>query len=893
MVANIFYSLKTQFQAAIIKLYFYSLNVEKVNLSLVALNDSLDQFTSRKSVVYKVLEDDNYWAKLDTDSGFSEAVKVLQTTWQQISPFAMTTTAELITFKKDILDNAEHTLLSAMQTFEFDLKRIKISGIWHPAWLISALQNELDYLLESYQQIKHLKEKLQATLQLKATLHLGTNKSKYDDDIFFDFIQKLRKLSLQNEMLPLPKTPTAQLTDDQRIWIYDYISSENQLPTKDLDAIIAPTNKKSFRPLTTESDIIKELTRIKQIKEDTERALGLTATSTYKKLKDKDQFAKANLEKWIIQPAKKYLAISLEWTGMSSLWRRKWWISLAVTMSLYLLFAPIAIAFVQLHIGMFATKTLSNLMFWGFVLLPAYKLGWDYFKSWGELIYNIISHSSKQTIQHALETLELTQTKLSTEYACGISDIERFDISQLENNTNKSFTMIDSTIKSLSKPSGLSLLVDWGAIKQTRTTLLSELEMQKHHIKQRRALFATHICERLNESLMQLQLELDSQQVVPRFPKNQISALFLFVKQYGNAKDKERFKNTTNIVPQFVKQLLQRNCLFKTQYSSKLKQPWGGYDINQPRLRGWETLINHYTLDEKQKSAAKQIIHLLSGELEASSVDLNHWVSTIADCDDQAALLANIQNHLFLTLSQRPHSHTKLLSQPQKELIQQWYSHNNDSIVLAKHFIGAKPKLEMLNDWTQKVDMNDLVDIFEALEGYSIYQAIKDNDKSMLNPIKEKLDHFKGDCPELAYLIKFVPEELKLKYLKVMAVKRLSWLMTHFPSPGQTVFTEADRELFFHPYLHDTYDFEKSVQSNAQFSQPYCEDMKRFLQTAVDFGLIRRSLLNEYVLVNERIKSFTQSLNQQYLSSLQGPHRIKAESTLQDYGSHRRSVICV
>lgn len=894
MVANIFDSLKTQFQSAIVNLYFYRLNVKKVDLPLARLNVCLEKFACRKSVAYKVLDDENYWAKLNTDSGFTEAVKILQTTWQQISPFALATTAELIAFKRDIFDNTEHALLLAMQTIEYDLKRIEISGIWHPAWLTSALKQEQDCLRDSHQNIKHLQEKMQATIQLKATLYLVTNKDKYGEDIFSDFIQKLRKLNIANEALPLPEPSTTQITDDHRIWIYDYLSSENSLPPKDLDAIIRPINKKPFRPLRTESDVVEEFTRIKNIKAKFERALNLTAISAYQKQKEKNQYTQVNLDHWIIQPAKKYLAISLEWSGISSLWRRKWWISLAISMSLYLLFAPIAITFIQLHIGIFATNTLSNLMFWGVVLLPAYKLGWDFFKSWAESIYDIFSHSSKQTIQHALETLEQTQIRLSTEYACGISDIERFDISQLEYNTNASLVKIERAIQSLSKPKGLGLLVDWGTIKQARITLLSELEIQKHHVKQRRELFATHICERLDESLVQLQFELDSQQLVPSFPKNQIQKLFQFLKQHGSAKDKERFKRTTNIIPLFIKQLIQRNCLLKTQYSSKLKQPWGGYDINHPRLRGWETLINHYTLDEEQKSAANQIIRLLRGELEASSVELNLWISIIVGCDEQAALLANIQNHLFLTLNQRPDGHAKLLSQAQQNLIQQWYSQNKNNIVLAKKFIDAKPNLEILNDWTQKVDMNALVDIFEALEGYKIYQAIKGNDKPILNPIKEKLDHFKGDCPEYAYLIKFIPEELKLKYLKLMANQRLSWLMAHIPSPGQNVFTEADRELFLHPYLHDTYDFEEAVQLNTKFSQPYCEDMQRFLQKAVDYGLIRLSLLNEYISLNERINSFTQSLNLQYSSSLQGSHPILSDSTLQeDKAYQRRSVVCV
>ncbi|MCS5709786.1 hypothetical protein CC99x_012840 [Candidatus Berkiella cookevillensis] len=848
--------IKEKFKQAFLSWQYQSLNVIEIDKQFLSITSTKPSRVHANTVIKNQLNSQDFWQKLEEENSFSKEVEDLKTQWKQVCLFADFSSQELMQLKRDKFDVYELAILRALQELQSDLQRYKLHNAWRPAWMLTWHQAKIDELNNKYQIFLSLKKQLQSSLLLKTHLVLYLGTPKRVDDLYLYFAEKTNKLSRSRTKLAVPINISSALDDDTRTAIFDYLSTDSAIKISDLERIIEPISQTPYKVPIKPAQVKNELENIAKFSSLIEIDLQLTSTSKFKKEKQEKDKTESWLRAKFSPLFSQYIFSTTFSKNLFRIWRYRWFLAFVVTFGTYLWLAPTIITFVGLSVGGWAAQLVLDFLFYGIALFPIYVVGIKAINSIGKFLHEKMSYWKTQEIQQSLEILKLNQRFISSQLSSGIMDVAFFNIASLELSAQTVLKNIDNMIKTLERTKGLSRLVYWGQLKRSNEVVLKELKSQRCLIDARLKTYATHISERLSESLANLHKDICDSKLKPVIPKLQINHLNNFVKKYGSFEDQKKFSQSARLTSLFSAALLSNTLRCRTNFKTQLNQPWGGFKSNIPSFNGWRTLIEHYVLDDHKRNAALNIIDVLTGQKHCTIVELSAWVSEVAEEENRRQLMRNIQQHIFLTLDERPSKHAQLLSIEQKNLVVIWGKENLRKIRAARSFVGKLSQLKNIQSILARIPDNALIEHFEALEGLERFDTVRGEKNSNQNIVRKMLEQYDGSASRLTYFLKFLPPHLKESYSFRMATLRLKWLMANLKAINKNIFDEADVELFKYPALSDNFSFEKIVRDSKQYNQPWSEIFDGFLQQCTQNGFDDGDLFSDYAAMNERVKDF-------------------------------------
>jgi len=860
-------SLKQKLKKSFLAWQYQSLNTSEIDqyheTIMSAQPNKLDCNKSLKNQ----FNNPNFWVELKEASGFSGEVEKLETQWLAVKQFADFNAQELMSLRRGVFNHYDVAISRALEELESDLSRYELNGIWRPEWVINLHKEQIRILSAKDQSYRNLENQLQSTLAIKATMHGSLGTQKHVDDIYLYFVKQINQFNVLKVPLLSPIEPSCSLDDDTRVAIHDYLKSRGGLSEGELDFIIAPVSQFPFNVPVRPNQVKQESKHIEEFTLEIEKRLQLTSVAKYKEEKQKRDITREWLTRRIVNPLSRFISSTELFKRAINMWRYRWLLALITSVGLYIFLASAAIGFITLTVGAWATNIATNVLFYGIALFPAYVMGVKALSDLGNMVYEKLSYWKSREIQQSLELLKLNQRFVSSQLSPGISDVALFDVAGLSADAQSSMKNIDLMVDVLEKIQGGARLIYSGVFKKSHLEVICELKKQKQLIESRLKAYSEHIGERLEESLVNLRIDICGGQLKPAIPKGQIESLHNFVKMHGTSESQNQFLKSTNLPALFVSALLNDNTfLQRTTIESHLNQPWGGNKSNVPGFRGWETLIKHYTMDEAQRNAALNIVGVLTGKNSCTLSALGKWVSVIAPSNEQE-LMQNIQQHLFLTLDLQPASHARLLSKSQKNLIRAWGAMNKNAIREAQGFVRH---LNSSARHFSTQEESSLIKHFEALEGLDRLKALH-NQAGEVNNIRTALEKYNGKSASAIYLLKFLPKNIKPIFTARVAAQRLSWLLSHPPKKGSRVFTRADTLLFNflvkRPQTKNRFNLEKQIRGHTRYKEPWTAKFSYLLNQCIECGLNDGSLEADYESLNKRIKEFTQQLNKTFVSS--------------------------
>ncbi len=864
--------LKQKLKKSFLAWQYQSLNTAEIDRHHESITSARAKKTDHNKSLKNQFNNPDFWVALKEAGGFSGEAEQLEVQWHTVKQFADFDAQELMSLKRRTFNHYDVAITRALEELESDLKRFELNGIWRPKWAINLHKEQISILSEKYESYRNLEIQLQSTLAIKATMYNSLGMPKHVDDIYLYFVKQINQLNVLRMPLLAPLKPSCSLDDDTRVAIHDYLDGSGVLFGDELDSIIAPVSQFPFNVPVRSNQVKQESKHIEEFTLEIEKRLQLTSVAKYKKEKQETEAINTWLTKRIVNPLSRFISSTELFKSAINMWRYRWLLALITSVGLYIFLASAAIGFITLTVGAWATNIATNVLFYGIALFPAYVMGAKALSILGNIVYEKLSYWKSREIQQALELLKLNQRFVSSQLSPGISDVALFDVSGLSADAQSSMKNIDLMVDVLEKIQGGTRLVYWGAFKKSHLEVICELKKQKQLIESRLKAYSEHIGERLEESLVNLRIDICGGQLKPAIPKGQIESLHNFVKMHGTSESQNQFLKSTNLPALFVSALLNDNTfLQRTTIEPHLNQPWGGNKSNVPSFRGWETLIKHYTMDEAQRNAALNIVDVLTGRNSCTLSALGKWVSVIASRNEQE-LMQNIQQHLFLTLDLQPASHARLLSKSQKNLIRAWGAMNKNAIREAQGFVRH---LNSSARHFSTQEESSLIKHFEALEGLDRLKALH-NQAGEVNNIRTALEKYNGKSASAIYLLKFLPQNIKPIFTARVAAQRLSWLLSHPPKKGGRVFTRADTLLFNflvkRPQTKDRFNFEKQIRGHARYKEPWTAKFSYLLSQCIECGLNDGSLEADYESLNKRIKEFTQQLNKTFVSSCANEH---------------------
>ncbi len=851
-----------------LKWQYQNLNIpgiEKCNLSVILDFTPFPIQNKCENKQFKcLLSTSSFWQALNEATGFSEESVILKSQWESAKEFADFSTQELMHLKRNNFDSYEVIILQALGELRNDLKRYELNGIWRPKWMLSWHQERINELQDKYDTFLEIKKKLQFDLQLRTRFYIDLGVSKHIDDIYLYFFTKVNQLSnvLPPELKPIQIS--SFLDDDTRLAIYDFLISDVVYAQDTLEYIITPITQAPYRTPIKVQQVEKELTNINIFSARIKNNLQLTAREKYKKEKHMFENENSWIGKWIVSPLSYIMNPSGAMDRIKMIWRYRWFLTLVASLGIYFWLASAAVTFIGLLVGMWAASIVSNVLFYGLALLPAYIIGFKILKHAGDTLYSALGYWKMQEIFQALELLKLNQRFITAQLSNGIRDIALFNIAPLKESSQSAIENINKMMTLLEMVKGSAWLVHWGAMKESTQEIVSELMQQKRMINVRLKIYAEHISERLSERLVTFHEDIINGELNPTIPKKQIQSLYRFVEKYGGSKALGKFTRSTDLVGLFMTELSGNDLLFRMHNSTTLAQPWGGFKSNQPSFNGWRILIRHYEMNENRQAAALKIIDILTGKSNCNLSALTQWANIVAGTNSEK-VMRNIQQHIFLTLDCRVAVHVNLLTNEQKNLLTSWGDRYQAVLDSASKFVSD---LHENTDMLNYTDTNTLVKYFEALDGLERFNAVSEPGALVQkNPIRSILEKYNGSSSKLVYFLKFLPDHLRAEKTIDMFSKRLHWLIENFNLSIDGGLDEADIELFKEPSFLGDFSFGEIVRDHKKYTQPWAENFHQFLVMCGEYGLDDGVLLEKYELLNTRSQKFIGSFGEAFVLS--------------------------
>ncbi len=809
-------------------------------LPVKQLNVHINEITKIVKIpkIYLQLNDEKFWTNLIAQNEPDKA-KALKAYWLKIKPLAHMNTTALIAVYVD-------NIRSLIRYYEFCEQALNQTNPW---WLPQTVREQKAALLGQIKRdiitVKKIKVAIQQAMLLRCNLYKQFNGTYYHDDALNQLCKQVNLLQKNSENV-LPVQEESYISDDDRLTIYDLLQGE--IEEHKLKTIITPIRKKRINTFLDKSIVIAKL-----------KQSALFVYQTLKRIKNEQALRKLFLYKvnehpldfvvrWMV-PIQAFLMA----LGMGKLFHGVFLLGAALLFAssfmLYGYLSQLLLPFLLILLTPSSVNTILSILFYTVALLPLWLYIATQYNSIKQIFAQYLYSDVNQHLIDSLIVLESSAYFIANRVSHAIVDVSHFDMKALVDSAESMQQRLGESLSSLEAvqswkkriiPQGLSQ-----AIEDTKQKLIEQDKL----IEARLQGLSAHIANEIGHEMMLLCHDLSNDKLTVQLPKIQISKLATLVNRYGSVSAKQEFKQNTNILMLWQKQIDVESLAHKAKKSTR--HPWGTFALRKDMVNGWRILLNAFIEEETKKRIALRINDFLIGKGEYELVDLKadllHLFPSCAEL-----VLKNVQWLVYHTLTHRYAIHAKVLGQEQRYFIKEWYEQHQPLITKAQKVVSTLFAHGSCDIHVIEAIPEDLLaQYYEVLDAMEVYAYAHQKSPLIIrreNKVRVYLEQYQGDNPYAYRLLKFIPKSDKTRVICDIAMKRLQWILDNVEKLQNDFFHAIDSELFHNYRLLENisaFDFEMQVKTSRQFNEPSL-NMEKFLQACFGHAFDNEGLVEKY-----------------------------------------------
>lgn len=861
------------------KFYLFTLRFQSLRSFEVTEHcNSIVQIKKKISTSQRTrLNSEKFWEQLSSSS-HPEAIAALHLQWIQFKPFANFSTKELLILLQNHIIPLESSYQHIMAELMIDQTSHEQENSWRPQWFNNMRTSILSQTRENILRLNGLTQAIKVALLQRGTAYKRYKTSRRMDDIEGAIAQEIDMLKACSPPLNA-STDSRNLSDDLRMMIYRLLLQPG-LEDELINSLISPIPKYGQTSLYSSEEVEQGLINVRQFSKTILCNLNLSKYS--------DELFSARNEATQIASQFRSVAsktfIKIQQGLMKSyIFRAGRAILQLKTVLLTIIFLIIFFNVNQLLIpflmglgGTSFSNLISGTLFLSFGIAPLWWLAWSSFHKWSSHIMELMVNRKKQEIIASLQVLENSERFIATQLSVPVLDIAFFDINFLRETTNSKKEQLTKAVQKVQSQRFWEKTLHHGVIQDNIEEIVKRIHNQQDRIDQYLHRLSVHLAQQIGKKIDRLKAHSKHRQLVPVISKTQLQKLEEFILQVGNAEAKHQYTQSINVINKWIFQLKSKDFSYEIRKSASLNEPWGGREIDQTLLKGWEVTLNAFEGNDKKKMACLQLNEILMGNRIMSTHEFNKIVYDL-DPNNEGRLSHAIQDHIFATLQQRRSDAALLLGARHKQLISGWYCLYRNEIEQAKNTINQI----FLDPQTKDCQMDD-----NTLQGYSrllnradFYFTIS-GDKLIYknqNIIKKYFDNYQGQHALAYRLVRYLPVSEQGPLTVKIAKKRIDWIIEHLGNGinASHPFTKSDLDMLqSDQFLNDkSFNLCENIEQNERFSNPWDPHVETFLRSCDQNGLDTKKLLERYIEQNIQIKPFI--LYQQKMSTQANPIRAR------------------
>lgn len=825
--------LPNDFGSRLVKMRYQSLYVDLIKKYSVQINAMLR--CQKSSQGASALNKEGLWDKLKQSNPLSVEIDEIEKLWLDIKEFGHLSTRELLTAYKELVRPLEQAYLRSKYEVDADLKHYSKYGLWRPNWYLKKQEAMLESLRHQVESIEGIKNDIFKALSARCLAYKVLKIDRHNDSLVKEALKRLNKL--KGFSAPIPKAKYHRISDDERLEIFDLLSSHFPSQKDKMFPVVQDVRKAIFNPPVDSSQNAK-FDKLVIDKASVIEAKNMLVSLAKLKYSSEKEEAEAKREKSLLENVKNYISSTMLSKFVSFIYKRRHLALTVLTLGLFVTYSSAITYPIALY-----SQDLANLanamLLVGFGLSPAIIGGWGYIKEICSDIVGYFCYNKKQELHQAIEMIRDNQICLKELLSSGIHDTAHFDINRIERWQQHFKSCQADMSQKLDKFSIIERAFASNALKDGIKEANCLLKTQNKELNIRLKQYASHAVDRVGVDLTKLVIRANKGFDILISP-NQIKKIGLFVKKHGTEEDNLKFKDSLCLKAQFKQSILDKKHLIETKH--EMLAPWGGFKPFKSSLNGWSCLISVSGADTNLQI----IVKVLMGDTKISPHEFKQSVASFQQ--DKDDLLPAIQSSLFASLNYLPAYYVHFLSIEHKRLINDWYNNNEKTIDKAYSALDSFIKHQNIDRSTH---INKYVDL---LDGALIASQLTKAPHKSFDLARRAVKNYNGREPRMYYLLRFFKESEKGEVALHMASKRLSFLLSN---PKSTI-SDTDKEIFINIRLlvDVNFDFSSYVKKHSSFSKPWSKDYEDLLRRFRLVGLDDGELLNIYRKTNKNIKKY-------------------------------------
>lgn len=822
-----------------------------------------------KTATLSRLSDPAFWDDLFHSSTDKPAVEECFALWKKIKPFAHLNAKDLLILLSEEIVPLQKLYEKTLLALQNEKLYVEANHFWPGNWFQFDYDEAVKQLKENNLRLTRLKAAVQEALLLRCDAHNFLNAPRNVDDILRVLCFKLNALKSLKQIFMIDEECSATLNDDRRLVIYDFL--ENSVVDKDdlNKLVLGSIPKRNHKAVSTDKAIRDELNSLRKFQEQITSELDTQAKEDDYITKSIKRFTPSIIKKtWknSVRVFKDTITDIGIFSILLKLWTLRYFLYLTLSFIAYHYLVQTLMPLVSLLLGTATASIISSVLFYTLALGPAWYLGYLCLQATAKSLYEYFSHWKRNDIESSLNILVSTQEFIANHLCQSIIDIPHFDIDHFEKRIKQQLDQIQQAKTALNRFTWWERLLCRGYIEKAKSSVYDKLEAQEKKITAQLNILSTHIATRIGQDIQLVERDIFKKNLMPILPKEQLEKLKNFVKKYGTTNALSTFLKNTNIIDRWIEKF-ERSSMPQTHDPLSLHQPWGGHEIREDYIRGWDTIIQAFSLNRSQSEAASRIHSLLRGQFHPSPKELDVLIRDLNVGVKYKIFLQNLQTQIFNTLSSKNPQNASLLSDNHKALIANWYKLHRKEIKDAEKLLNDLFAIK--NDSKLTARMNELDEealskMYELVDGADIYAfSINQTDdlNKRTNLVRKYFEEYQGESSRAIRFLRFVPDSEQENMLIHIAQKRISWLLKNLDSRVNPLkpFDQLDTELFqdhmLHQ-LHERFNFSDFLMQTQEFNQPWDKKTEQFFEACRKNGFDSGKVLKRYQENNKRIKPF-------------------------------------
>lgn len=823
----------------------------------------LSTIPADKEAILSRLNESQLWRELEIKSQNQKTVQTLKEIYKKHQIYLHLSAQQLMQMHWDQSTPIEYHLENLVTELESQIELEEQYLWWKTKASVTKKKETLDKLRQMRTDFLAWQQQVFDLIEYKSSVCQLFELPKEVDDVLFYLSQKIENLNLLSVPLPTLITPNADLSDDTRIAIYDFLVMKAPSRKKTLEKIIKPVNQNPKKPPLSKGNILQENSSLEEVCLDVESALDLKTSVILARRKEcvekegekQSRFNDLYVPKFLL----KFSDYGPQFGGLARLYHWRAMFIALFPIALYFVLMPSILPLLTLNFGVTLSNFVAQGAFYGMAMLPTWYYLGKTLKGLGSGFKNFLAGSKNQEIELALEVLKTNQKYMTAQLSAGILDLAHFDIRGLKSSVEKRLAALEICIQKVQKKRWFEWPLIYFGYPTLEKKVIDQLNQQKSHFEIRLKAYAKFIAQHIEKEIQLFEKKLHEETWSPRIPEGQFKALSDFVKNFGEASEVIQFKNNTQVIFLFAKDIIQLKFGYRGPAPDRFSKPWGDELIYHSALNKWRILIQQMVLEDSQRQNAEILLNLVSDKSYCDLKKLEDVVDAL-QIENKKSLISYIQQTLFQTLSNRSPEAAQLLNHKQKQKILGWYQDNQENIEAAFNFI--KKVFTEKSNQLQNVSEEQLAKYYQWLEGAECaqYCGQKSLKKTPWNIAKQYFERYQGENDRAVYLLRFLPETQRQKALVHMAQMRLDYLIRR--AENLSSLSQADLELFNDQALLSGelgFNFTQAARAHPCFLEHTSLD--GLLGTFVRSGLMKKQNLVNYQRIHGKENFEPQTTN--------------------------------